>query len=205
MNEERHSVFKQEEEPSTDSMDHIDYIKEIKGDDLFLIDSSGKVERNSIESMMKRYHSTPEYEEPVLGLEDSKYGKTLQSLIHSAQIRNVDYETVKLGNTEHITIGIKSKVAEKCTNIEIVIKIENFNKYASEYPVQEVLDGNPENILAINGSYYRSVENEINDLVTSGNMPFTRKTLFFRLNDYDEQKDIAIYSDDFNLSDMRQH
>lgn len=136
-------------------------------------------------------------------LEESKYGKAIASLIRSASLQNFNYKTVKLGNTQHITIKIETSREEKCVNVEITLEIENFGKYASDYPVKEVLEGKPEEILGLNRDYYLSVENEINDILTSENMPFYRKTVFFRLDDYDEEKDKAIYSDDLNMTDFK--
>lgn len=185
--------------PNIDSMDEIDFI-ENKNDDLLLIQNGFKFGTDPLARGVRRYNTTPEFEEPIF-VNDEVFKDSLSSIFSTGRLKDITYETPWLGkNLEHIKLKIDIEEVEETTEINISIIIKDFLEYASEFPVNEVLDGKPEYMLSLNGHYYNTLENEIREIVGK---EINYNLITFMLDDYEEENDIARFSKTINVCSYR--
>lgn len=172
------------------------------------IEDTGESEENGLSRYMEAHRTTREYTEPIL-LEkpeirkSSPFTSIIASAIESAQVQPINIEFPTMGTNEtHIDLTLSSELEKEGgyihRNVKLTLTISEFTKWAAESRLEEVENEmGVDSMLGMNGPYYVKLQGELEEIVREA---IGRQTLFFEVEQYNEETDTAIVSETISLS-----
>lgn len=163
--------------------------QDLDGDDF---EDSNPEDNDPLQDHIRARNTSPKYTTPVL-IDDERVTNGLGAALSSAPIQTVEFSLEGLGSNEpHINICADSEVLEpNDREVTITLEIESFSDWASESRLEEAAERGREihDILQLNGSYYIDLSKELENIIETLDM------VVFRLDSYDPEEDIAVFSE----------
>lgn len=173
------------------SGDHLTYAA-LRKEKTLRVKSNLTFDTDPLKRGRKRKETTPNFREPIFSNEDA-LREFIKGIYKACKYTEIEKSTGMIGNNkEHVEVKmISEQIEERTSELTVVVTIFDFSEFVSDFPFNEEDVSMPDPILGLNGEYYRLLDKHITDSIEE---VWNHHAFSMRLDDYDEENDIAVFS-----------